>query len=62
MVKQFKLINDFYYCRPGKGALSSNTCFVNVTFVINVRVIVTLSAMCYYGVRVIGVYMSTFLL
>ena len=24
--KQLKLINDFYYCRPGKGALSSNTC------------------------------------
>ena len=27
MVKHLKLINDFYYCRPGKGALSSNTCF-----------------------------------
>ena len=26
MAKQLKLINDFYYCRPGKGALSSNTC------------------------------------
>ena len=26
MNKQLKLINDFYYCRPGKGALSSNTC------------------------------------
>ena len=25
MVKQLKLINDFYYCRPGKGARSSNT-------------------------------------
>ena len=29
MVKQLKLINDFYYCRPGKGALSSNTCFLS---------------------------------
>ena len=27
MVKQLKLINDFYYCQPGKGALSSNTCY-----------------------------------
>ena len=27
MNKQLKLINDFYYYRPGKGALSSNTCF-----------------------------------
>ena len=27
MVKQLKLINDFYYCMPGKGAPSSNTCF-----------------------------------
>ena len=26
MVKQLKLINDFYYCRLGKGALSYNTC------------------------------------
>ena len=26
MVKQLKFINDFYYCRPRKGALSSNTC------------------------------------
>ena len=28
MVKQLKLINDFYYRRPGKRALSSNTCYV----------------------------------
>ena len=28
MVKQLKLNNDFYYCRPGKGALSSNTCWL----------------------------------
>ena len=27
MNKQLKLINDFYYYRPGKGALSSNTCY-----------------------------------
>ena len=26
-LKQLKLIYDFYYCRPGKGVLSSNTCF-----------------------------------
>ena len=31
MVKQLKLINDFYYCRPGKGALSSNTCYYNIS-------------------------------
>ena len=31
MVKQLKLINDFYYCRPGKGALSSNTCLDNIS-------------------------------
>ena len=24
--KQLELINDFYYCRPGKEALNSNTC------------------------------------
>ena len=27
MNKQLKLINNFYCCRLGKGALSSNTCY-----------------------------------
>ena len=36
MVKQLKLINDFYYCRPGKGALSSNTCYISIRFQVNI--------------------------
>ena len=30
MNKQFKLINNFYYCQPGEGALSSKSCYNNL--------------------------------
>ena len=49
MNKQLKLINDFYYLRPGEGALSSNTCF---SFVFLGVVTVLLQFVCFSITRV----------